>query len=80
MVKAENKRTYKRTGAEGSKVCDIYLYKDCPTSHNNLLPNGQYSDTFLHCQNRGTHNKVLSDESKEIYDYLLANGIVITVE
>lgn len=29
---------------------------------------------------RGTHNKVLSDLAKETWDYLLANGIMITVE
>ena len=28
----------------------------------------------------GTHNKVLSDISKEIWDYLLAKGITITAE
>ena len=28
----------------------------------------------------GTHNKVLSDISKKIWDYLLAKGITITAE
>ena len=31
MIKAGNKGTYKRTGAESSKLCDI----DLPTSQNN---------------------------------------------
>ena len=53
MVKSGNKGTYKHTGAESSKICDIVLYKNLPTSQNNSFANGQYSGTFLQCQNGG---------------------------
>ena len=74
------KKTYKHTGSESSKVCDIAFHKNLPTNQNNSFGNGQHSITFLHCQMAGTHNKVLSDLAEEIWDYLLANGIMITVE
>ena len=80
MVKAGNKGTYKCTGAENNKVCGIHLYKNLPTSQNKSFANGYYSGTFLHCQNGGMDNKILSHLAKEICQYLLAIGIMITVE
>ena len=80
IVKAGNKGTYKRIGADRSKVCNIILYRNLPTSQNNSFVNGQYSDTFLHCRKGGTHTKVLSDLTKKNRDYLLENGIMIIVE
>ena len=50
MLKDGNKGTYKRTGAESSKVCDICLHKNLPTNENNSFSNGQYSSTILYCQ------------------------------
>ena len=70
-IKAANKGTYKHIGAESSKVFYIDLYKNLLTSQNNPFANGQYSGTFLYCQNGGsTYNKVLSDLAKESWDYL----------
>ena len=78
MVKAGNKGTYKRNGAENSKVCDIDLYKNLPTSQNNSFANGQYSNTFLHCQNGGhkqrfarTSQRNLGLTSKQMESWLL---------
>lgn len=61
-IKAASKGTYKHIGAESSKVFYIDLYKNLLTSQNNPFANGQYSGTFLYCQNGGsTYKKVLSD-------------------
>ena len=67
MIKP-GKGTYKYTAAKSSKVCDIDLYKNPPpTIQNKLFANGKYSPT-------------LSYLAKEIWDYLLANGIMIIKE
>lgn len=67
MIKP-GKGTYKYTAAKSSKVCDIDLYKNPPpTIQNKFFANGKYSPT-------------LSYLAKEIWDYLLANGIMIIKE
>ena len=80
MVKFGNKGTYKHAEAESTKVYDIVLYRNLPTGPNNSFANGQYRGTFLHCRDGGTHRNVLIDLEKETWDYLLVNGIMITVE
>ena len=80
MVKVGKKGKYKCTGAESSKVCNIDLYKNLRTSQNNSFSNGQCSGTFLHCRKLGLPRQSLSDQAKEIWDYFLANSIMITVK
>ena len=52
MVKP-GKKTYKHSASESSRVCDIDLFKNPPTSENKSSANGRYSGIFLHCQNGG---------------------------
>ena len=66
MVRIGNKGTYKHTGDESSKVCDINLYKNLLTSQNNSFTNGQYSGTF-YITKVGSIYKVLSDLAKRFW-------------
>ena len=66
MIKP-GKGTYKYTAAKSSKVCDIDLHKNPPTIQNKSFANEKHSPT-------------LSYLSKKIWDYLLANAIMIIKE
>ena len=66
MVRAGNKGTYKHMGVESKKLCDTDLCKNLPTSQNYSFGNGQYSGTFLHCENGGHRQP---SQSKKDYDY-----------
>ena len=81
MVRIGNKGTYKHTGAESSKVCDINLYKNLLTSQNNSFTNGQYSGTFYITKVGSIYKQQsFARPSKKVLDYLLANVIMTTVE
>ena len=84
MVKAGNKETYKRAGAESSEVCDIDPCKIFPQAKiihlqmDNIVALPYIAK--MGGGGGGTHNKDLSQLAKEIWDYLLVNRIMITVE
>ena len=69
--------SYKCFGIEGSKICNSDFYSNVSFSSIHTSSNGPYSCPFIF---RVTQNKVLSDLSKEIWDYLLAKRITITTE
>ena len=66
MIKP-GKGTYEYTAAKSSKVCDIDLHENPPTIQNKSFANEKYSPT-------------LSCLAKKIWDYLLANAIMIIKE
>ena len=73
-------KPYKYTGAKVSQIGYFNIYSEAPRSKFKSLTNRQYCGSVIYSQNRGTHNKVLSDISKEIWDYLLLERITITVQ
>ena len=66
--------SYKYFGTESCKVLNVSI------SSIHTFLNGQCSCPFIFSKDGGTHNKVLSDINKEIWDCLLAKGITITAE
>ena len=76
--------SYKCFRIEGSKICNSDFYSNASISSTHASSNGQYSCPFIFSKNGaeggGTHNKVLSDISKKIWDYSLSKGIIITAE
>ena len=72
--------SYKRFGIEGSKICNSDFHLSASINSIHTSSNEQYGCPFIFSKDGGTHNKVLSDISKEIWDYLLVKGITITAE
>ena len=72
--------SYKCFGTEGSKIYNSDFYSNASVSSIHTSSNGQCSCPLIFSKDGGTHNKVLSDINKEIWDYLLAKGITITAE
>ena len=79
--------SYKCFRIEGSKICNSDFYSNASISSTHASSNGQDSCPFIFSKNGaegrgegGTHNKVLSDISKKIWDYSLSKGIIITAE
>ena len=66
--------SYKCFGSESSKLSNVSI------SSIHTFSNGQCSCSFIFSKDGSTHNKVISDINKEIWDYLLAKGITITAE
>ena len=81
MVKPGGKRTYQCARIESSKVCHNDIYKNVSRCKSSSQTNGQHGGTFLHqADGGGTHKKVLSGLTKKIWNYLIVNGITITVK
>ena len=80
MAEIRNKREYKDTGIRSSKSSKNNLYKNLFKREDDLFTKRECSGTFLHSQKWATRHKILSGLAKEIWDYLLNNGVMITVE
>lgn len=80
-VKIGSKGSYKRTRTKGSNVWHNEVHKNICYCQGSSLTDVKYTITIISEEDgRRTHNKILSSLAKEIWDYLLANGITITVE
>ena len=73
-------KPYKYTEAEGSQICYFNIYLCAPGITSIHLQMHNIVDLSYIVEMWGTHNKVLSYISKEIWDYFLLKGMAITVE
>ena len=82
LVISEKDKTYQCTGAHCSETCNIGLYQR-QIGNSNPHTNRQYDSSVLLGKKGGgggTRSPKLLQVAKEIWDYLLADGIAVTIE
>ena len=69
----------KHIGVKGSEV-SFNVNLQAHESESNSFPNTQHNNFDVFTKIRGTGNRKLLDLTKDIWDYLLKNGMTITTE
>ena len=82
MVRIACQGSYKRTMTESSKIWCNGVHKSFSNCQGSLLIHQQYSSTLTIWRRwwKGSHNKILSNLIKEIWNYFFRNRIRISVE
>lgn len=82
MVRIACQGSYKRTMTESSKIWCNGVHKSFSNCQGSLLIHQQYSSTLTIWRRwwKGSHNKILSNLIKEIWNYFFRNRITISVE